>query len=53
MCFLMESTITLPKRWIKSLVKPLDAAANVQEIQKIEEHVEQHHKYTSLWNSTD
>lgn len=38
----MENTITLPKRWTTSQ----DAAARVQEIQKKEECVEQHHKYT-------
>ena len=53
MCFLMKNTIALSKRLSPCVVKPLDAAANVQEIQKTEEYAEWQHIYASLWDSTD
>lgn len=53
MCFLMKNTIASSKRLNPSAVKPLDAAANVQEIRKTEEYAEWHHIYASLWDCTD
>jgi len=49
----MKNTTALSKRLNLSLGKSLDTAANVQEIQKAEEYAEWHHKYASLWDSTD
>ena len=43
MCLLMKNTppaIVLPKGSNLSLIKPLDSATNLQEIQSSEEHIE-------------